>query len=344
VTTNADHNGSSVYHFAEEKSTSEQYSNYTVRQLSGAILLYAIVVVVVFAVGGLAWGPWAEHQCSTIIMNLPAPLQAVNGKVVKIPHLLYNVTHGTISVSLLIWTSLRLPVIGLALLAPAWVVWFSPFAAASRQQYSRLQLAYQALLEAAATVSGLLTSWGLTNLLTTVTKVVVHRRRPNFYSLCKFDWETLQCTSTPHHICGAHYSFVSGHSSLSAAAMVFLSCYIVGKILHASSSYRRRTRIFWSVLICSTLCSWAVYVATTRVLDHWHHVTDVSAGLLVGAATARAVYCSYFQKNGQLRAPWTMLQPSNYDYSKHEQHVQEKNDFDSDDVDTDEESDASSYV
>jgi membrane-associated phospholipid phosphatase len=35
---------------------------------------------------------------------------------------------------------------------------------------------------------------------------------------------------------------------------------------------------------------WAVYVGATRMADHWHHFSDVLAGLALGSTVVTLVY------------------------------------------------------
>ena len=86
------------------------------------------------------------------------------------------------------------------------------------------------MLETCAAVSGILTAYGISEGLTRMLKGTVGRRRPNFYALCHFDTETLQCMGSPKQICQAQYSFPSGHASMSACTMIFLCLYLTGRM------------------------------------------------------------------------------------------------------------------
>lgn len=146
-----------------------------------------------------------------------------------------------------------------------------------------VSLPVRRIMEICAAFSGIYTSLGVSMFLTHMLKTV-GRRRPKFYSMCQFDVDARQCTGTPEQICSAQFSFPSGHSSLAACSMVFLCCYCCGKL---SSTRRSRTHRW---LVCAVCGSWAVFVAWSRVADHWHNPTDVLAGLLLGTLTALAVY------------------------------------------------------
>ena len=156
----------------------------------------------------------------------------------------------------------------------------------------QIQLPPNRLLEAVAAVSGLLTSLGFSGCLTQVGKATFQRRRPNFYEMCQFDYETQQCLASNSQVCGAQYSFPSGQASMEGCAMMYLCCFFCGKIV--SSSGNQRYKPLWCFLTCSGFLSWAVFVAVTRVTDHWHNPGDVAAGLLLGGGTALTVYHIYY--------------------------------------------------
>lgn len=168
------------------------------------------------------------------------------------------------------------------------------------------------LLEAAAAASGLLTSVGISECLTRLGKASFGRRRPNFYDFCDFDYATRQCAAASERVCAAQHSFPSGHASLACCAMVYLSCFFGGKILSSSSSnnnrwclQQRRHKMLWCTAVATLLLSYAVFVAATRVTDHWHKPGDVLAGLLLGGATAFAVYHLYYPPLWNARAAGT---------------------------------------
>ena len=293
------------------------------RRLLQRLLVY---IAIPSSVGIAAWlitGHWTQHQCSSHIAQMSPPLlwDSDNDTYTKDPELSHVFTGGSISVELLLWTSLGLPLLLLSIL-PTLVACYNHH----HHNYGNNNKTIQSVVvrETAAVVSAFLTTWYLTLIITDVVKVLIHRPRPNYYSYCKFDWDTLRCqTSSLRRICGARYSFPSGHSSLSACGMVFVCCYIVGKVIvpggirvpfghprhttttAASATAAQRTTQWrqwvWSVAICILACSWAVRVAQSRVHEHWHRVSDVSAGLTLGTVIAAAVYGAYFGRGGSRR-------------------------------------------
>lgn len=136
------------------------------------------------------------------------------------------------------------------------------------------------------TLSAFLVAIGSTEALTQIVKHFVKRRRPNFYALCQLV-ETA-CTNQ-HTIKEAQLSFPSGHSSLSMCACVFL--YLYG-------------RYQWNYppsLICILLYS--VFVGCTRLVDHWHHHSDVLAGWILGSVIAVVVFRGFgLERNASIHS------------------------------------------
>lgn len=147
------------------------------------------------------------------------------------------------------------------------------------------------------------TSEGLTQLL----KIYVHRRRPNFVALCGFKGG--QCTNGDAYILEASLSFPSGHSSLTACGMTFLTLAVASQILasHSNvSSFRRR----WLVpLIALAAFCYTLFVGTSRIVDCWHHPSDVLAGWLLGAISSAASFHVWYPPLWlpSVGTPWSVL-------------------------------------
>lgn len=146
---------------------------------------------------------------------------------------------------------------------------------------------------ALASISGLLTAMGICEVSTHIIKYYVLRRRPNFYAHCGWDSDTNQCTAMPKKILEAQLSFPSGHSSLSWCGMTFLVLVMLGKmqLSMAQHSWWKRWAIW---LLCWIPWSWSAYVSTSRIVDRWHHISDVVAGTLLGILCATISYHSLF--------------------------------------------------
>lgn len=159
-------------------------------------------------------------------------------------------------------------------------------------------------------VCAFLTSVSLSEGVTQLLKLLVQRRRPNFYNLCNYKVELEQCTAPIEYIREANFSFPSGHSSLSANAMVFLVWLGLGLLLangtRAAIVATRSSATNWfrpspfemlqykALLIVVIPLSWAFYVAATRLIDHWHHPADVVSGLLLGSTMSTIAYHLWF--------------------------------------------------
>jgi len=148
-------------------------------------------------------------------------------------------------------------------------------------------------------------------------KMYVGRLRPNFYSLCGFDSKSLQCTADMAHQYEARLSFPSGHSSLSFCGMGVLMWFCLGcwirfcsnrtGISNANEGNERGGLLtstlaqalrykhgFKGVLFCMTPLLYCTFVATSRIVDNWHHPSDILAGIIIGFSCATISYHLWF--------------------------------------------------
>ena len=147
---------------------------------------------------------------------------------------------------------------------------------------SRRNLKTLCVLEVCTVIAAFSMAMGLSEGTTQMLKLWIQRRRPSFYDLCGFDPKTLTCTASPDYIREAHLSFPSGHSSLSCCEMTFVVWYFLGKT---------KSRPQWlTFLIIVIPWGWAVFVAGSRLVDKWHHPSDVVAGLGLGFAASTIAY------------------------------------------------------
>ena len=131
-------------------------------------------------------------------------------------------------------------------------------------------------------------AFGLKQLLTTALKLYVGRLRPNFYQKCEFDISSLECESDSGEE-ESRKSFPSGHASQAFVGMMMLTLGFLGK----AWSFRKREagykyhciRRFMSILSLFPI-AFAIFVAASRIVDKWHHPSDVIAGALIGAYSA----------------------------------------------------------
>uniref|UniRef100_A0A7R9ZTH5 Phosphatidic acid phosphatase type 2/haloperoxidase domain-containing protein n=1 Tax=Craspedostauros australis TaxID=1486917 RepID=A0A7R9ZTH5_9STRA len=160
--------------------------------------------------------------------------------------------------------------------------------------------------EAIPALSGLLVAIGLTQGCTSLLKIYVLRRRPNFYAMCEFSKETLKCGAEFRTALEAQMSFPSGHASLTFGGMTYLIWYFIGftgilasplpEWMASSTSSLRSTipasslRIIQLLVMTLPPFAWGCYVAGSRLVDHWHHPADVLCGSLIGMLFATVGY------------------------------------------------------
>jgi membrane-associated phospholipid phosphatase len=124
-------------------------------------------------------------------------------------------------------------------------------------------------------ISSLLLAVGGSEGTTQLLKTWVLRRRPNFYHLCQFSSETLACQGDYHSILESQMSFPSGHSSLSWCGMVVLVWFLI------MGNKQTFGKVY--MFVCTVLpLGAATFVASSRIVDHWHHPSDVLTGVFLG--------------------------------------------------------------
>ncbi|KAL9190617.1 hypothetical protein ACHAXT_000323 [Thalassiosira profunda] len=147
-----------------------------------------------------------------------------------------------------------------------------------------------------AGVCTILVGIGMSELVTQTSKFYVGRLRPNFYAMCGFDKTLLQCTSGDEMEMEARMSFPSGHSSLSFCAMVCVVLFLLGRVglgrniasMVASGRGKILTAMSFTPLLLSFWC------ATSRLVDNWHHPSDIIAGTVLGSVSACISYHIWF--------------------------------------------------
>ena len=132
---------------------------------------------------------------------------------------------------------------------------------------------------------------GTTEFTTSFIKYWVGRLRPNFYDMCEWSDELLQCTSDNDRLLAeSRKSFPSGHSSLSFCGCVFMALFLTLKLTINNVNKRDNLSPFTKDMLGLAiffLPLWlAGYVAASRVHDNWHHVGDVIAGGLIGSLSS----------------------------------------------------------
>lgn len=211
-------------------------------------------------------------------MNMrPIPYQQLkDGEIVYDLRLNHDLVQNvTIPSNLLLHTSITLPILLLILIT---------------QLVPHCHAKY---MDTHGAVCVLLLTIGLSEFTTQMAKFYVGRLRPNFYKLCQFSEETLSCTATEDIIMESRSSFPSGHSSMSTAAMTVLTLFLLGRLGLGVASiksnkngrqpslYVYRKHKTFAILAILPL-GWSMFVACSRLVDNWHHPSDVVAGVCLG--------------------------------------------------------------
>ena len=147
----------------------------------------------------------------------------------------------------------------------------------------------------------------LAAVVTDILKVTVGRLRPHFFSVCRPDFDRINCTDAFGHyvyvtdyecmgrgdiadsdrvLHDSHLSFPSGHASSSTYSFVFLLIYLAS----VRTFYHRSALKLFLMLVSFSL---AVLTSVSRISDNRHHPADVLAGMAIGAVVA-VIICYYF--------------------------------------------------
>ena len=166
---------------------------------------------------------------------------------------------------------------------------------------------YKILHDSHAGICSLMLAIGFSEGLTQILKLVVLRRRPNFYHLCQFSIQTKRCTADYHHVLEAQMSFPSGHTSLSFCGMTVLVWFFLGRLNYPWS----RNKVLY--LTCFLPWVYACLVGVSRIVDHWHHPSDVLAGFALGTMCATISYHLWYPPvlSGDSGVPYSYVKGSN---------------------------------
>jgi len=307
------------------------------RRVLGVLLLEFVFCRLLLHFGTSLPGTWQRERCAAELADRPPPFQrlASSNEIVLDPSLRHPLKDSTISSEFLVWTSIQLPIWLVFLVALMCADTKTPGGDSNSSKNLLLtgsdppdamslpgvlrwvpqttSFAIPRVAHAVAATSALLATIAVSEFITQTLKVVVARRRPNFYAWCEIDTSEAVCTNPDLHArCEAQYSFPSGHSSLTMCACTFLSWFLVSHLLR----WRQRRQTMYCPLLrltiaatLGTLLGWALYVAATRLTDHYHHYDDVVAGLVLGATVATTVFHVFFPPlwHSQVATPWSVV-------------------------------------
>lgn len=160
---------------------------------------------------------------------------------------------------------------------------------------------------------------GLSWFLTDMIKIYTGQLRPNFYEMCSFNKQTLECeTESAHLLKESRRSFPSGHASLAFSSMTTLTLYLIGKVGIQRHVHSKRitlcTRVWYLLSFLPLLL--AFFVAASRVHDFWHHPADVVAGSAIGIGCALSVHGMWYVLHNctrvgcAMQCPFSLMQTS----------------------------------
>eukprot|EP00611_Tribonema_gayanum_P000172 TRINITY_DN1011_c0_g2_i1.p1 TRINITY_DN1011_c0_g2~~TRINITY_DN1011_c0_g2_i1.p1 ORF type:complete len:374 (-),score=139.21 TRINITY_DN1011_c0_g2_i1:659-1780(-) len=140
---------------------------------------------------------------------------------------------------------------------------------------------------------GLLASLAMASLMTELTKLLVGRPRPNYYALRYFGEHSIVDQGSIHDATrSANTSWVSGHSSLSLAGVLFLTLVLWRDVSVWLVRWGRPHRA-WLPLVTAMAYFTLIWipiltllVGISRMRDYWHRPEDVLGGWIVGALCA----------------------------------------------------------
>jgi membrane-associated phospholipid phosphatase len=141
---------------------------------------------------------------------------------------------------------------------------------------------------------------GLTWFLTDMIKIYARVLRPNFYDMCEFSKETLQCeTESTRHLDESYKSFPSGHAGLAFGSMTVMTLFFLGKVgiqrNICSKAVFLRTKLYYLAAFIPILL--ACFIATSRIHDFWHHPADVVGGAMIGIGCAIFTHGMWYVPN-----------------------------------------------
>ena len=225
------------------------------------------------------------------------------------PSLSYPRQTETVSAALLFFFA-----VGVPLLIFAVFFWLRRSSSHARSEYHNLLLAFLLCVL-------------LNLLLTDSVKKLTGRPRPNFFALTH--WQQYDASgewgpgpdASASDIREAYQSFVSGHTSLSFAGLLFLAHFLFQQlsplsplhIAHSITVDRRRlsqlSRInnLPSLFIPFLPVALAMWIGLTRIVDYYHFCEDVLGGAVLGSSLATVIfnYC-YLER----RWTWLNIHPA----------------------------------
>jgi membrane-associated phospholipid phosphatase len=144
--------------------------------------------------------------------------------------------------------------------------------------------------EATLALSTMCWSMLLNLMVTDVLKNYTGVLRPNFYAGCGWSDEERRCTKEFH---AGRHAFPSGHSAAAAVLAHGLALYLlrVSRLADPRGALLMRAAAIVPWLL-------ALWVASSRLVDYYHHPADVVAGVAIGAICAWSAFGAHFTLPG----------------------------------------------
>lgn len=141
---------------------------------------------------------------------------------------------------------------------------------------------------------------GITESITQCVKSFVGRLRPNFYAICKYEFDEItglgSCTASDIEIREGRSSFPSGHSSFSMFSSLFVVLFLLQRVDERREFFKGKggAKMPYLRLVCASPLAVAVWVGASRVHDWWHFPSDVVTGSALGAAAAYGAFKFFY--------------------------------------------------
>lgn len=132
---------------------------------------------------------------------------------------------------------------------------------------------------------GLFSSVGCAFAFVCFVKAHVGRLRPDFLARCMP--VNGACTGDVLVVEEGRRSFPSGHSAISFSGLAYLTLVLLACVWHTPTP---RAGTLWKAIFVSLPWLVALWIALTRLSDHWHHWQDVLIGSLIGHVAAYAAF------------------------------------------------------
>ena len=155
--------------------------------------------------------------------------------------------------------------------------------------------------ESIAFYHGAFLSIGNSEFIAEIVKNYVGYLRPNTYQMLGSENGDVTCSNGDINYSEnwykVHHSFPSGHAVMGASVFFYLSLYLLGKVqpCRPQDVSLNNFLIDLMTFLSFTPYYFGIWVAASRVREHYHHPADIIMGLFIGTIFACIWYFRYFQ-------------------------------------------------